>query len=161
MWGCLRMFAVVGKGGLNAAPRTDPLWPGRGAKSRQGGARRGRREIRSCRGSPASLSSRQGALHASGRNSHGSYPQCPTVVKRTRNEVRVLEALDIELSPARAPRHEIHRQLGAACDRFRGFCNSHAAELGLRNRFGAHDARCTDGADYLGGPLVRWRWLMR
>ena len=73
----------------------------------------------------------------------------------------VLEARDIELSPARAPRHEIHRQLGAACDRFRGFCNAHAAELGLRNRFGAHDARCTDGADYLGGPLGRWGWLMR
>jgi hypothetical protein len=28
------------------------------------------------------------SLHASGRNSHGSYPQSPTVVKRTRRGVR-------------------------------------------------------------------------
>jgi hypothetical protein len=37
----------------------------------------------------------------------------------------VLEARDIELSPARAPRPEIRRQRGAAWDRFRGFCNAH------------------------------------
>lgn len=141
-------------------PQSDGSSGDREARRRRqgaGGERSGR-----VGGSPASLSSRQGALHASGRSSLGGYPQCPTVVKRTRHEVRgVLEARDIELSSASAPRHEIHRQLGAACDRFRGFCNTHAAELGLRNRFCAHDARRTDGADHLGGPLVRWGWLMR
>jgi hypothetical protein len=54
-------------------------------------------------GSPASLSSRQGALHASGRSSLGGYPQCPTVVKRTRHEVREFSKLaTLSLSPARA-----------------------------------------------------------
>jgi hypothetical protein len=114
--GMARRHPMVTMTGVDREARRRP----RGA----GGERSGR-----VGGSPASLSSRQGALHASGRSSLGGYPQCPTVVKRTRHEVREFSKLaDIELSPARAPRHEIHRQLGRACDRFRGFCNAHAAE---------------------------------
>ena len=96
-------------------------------------AGRGRREIRSCWGV-----SRLPFLPA------GSTPcewaelprELSTVSHSGQADAQrgqgVLEARDIELSLARAPRHEIHRQRGAACDRFRGFCNAHAAELGLR-----------------------------
>ena len=113
-------------------------------------------------GSPASLSSRQGVTPC-------EWAELPRELSTVSHSGQadaqrgqgVVEARDIELSLARAPRHEIHRQRGAACDRFRGFCNAHAAKLGLGNRFVAHDARWTDGADYLGGRLVRWRWLMR
>jgi hypothetical protein len=72
-------------------PQTDASSGYREARRRRrgaGGERSGR-----VGGTPASLSSRQGALHASGRNSHGSYPQSPTVVKRTHNEVREFSKL--------------------------------------------------------------------
>jgi hypothetical protein len=96
-------------------------------------AGRGRREIRSCWGV-----SRLPFLPA------GSTPcewaelprELSTVSHSGQADAQrgqgVLEARDIELSPARTPRHEIHRQRGAACDRFRGFCNARKAELGLR-----------------------------
>lgn len=55
-----------------------------------------------------------------------------TVVNAGRS--RTCADLDGKLrAPSReAPRHEIHRQRGAACDRLKGFCNALEAELGLR-----------------------------
>ena len=155
------------------------------------GRRRGRREIRSCWGSPASLSSRQGVTPCEWAELPRELSTVSHSGQADAQGGQVLEARDRESSRRRdgfaayavgaslcgdvasfqvlwqrrelpiratsraAPKHEIHRQRGAARDRFRGFGSAHEAELGLRKSVCAHDARWTDGAEYLGSPLVR------